>query len=142
MELCKHPMQYGLHWMLTSLCSQSEGHEHVANMASALAHDFVGFLAVFGRHNIRLPHFASKVSYNVGAATDDYVVSAQISAARALLPILIFYLEHPKIMRRPSILLLFNERPPVFDRVSSCVRLCFVLRSVVPRPAFAKKYRD
>ena len=29
----------------SSLCSQSEGHEHVANMVSALAHDFVGFLA-------------------------------------------------------------------------------------------------
>uniref|UniRef100_UPI0040276A01 hypothetical protein n=1 Tax=Alloprevotella sp. TaxID=1872471 RepID=UPI0040276A01 len=48
----------------SSLCLQSEGHEHVANMASALAHDFVGFLAVFGRHNIRPPHFASKVSYS------------------------------------------------------------------------------
>ena len=39
----------------SSLCSQSEGHEHVANIASALRHDFVGFLAVFGRHNIRPP---------------------------------------------------------------------------------------
>ena len=48
----------------SSLCSQSEGHEHVANMASALGHIFVGFLAVFGRHNIRPPHFASKVSYS------------------------------------------------------------------------------
>ena len=48
----------------SSLCSQSEGHEHVANMANALAHDFVGFLALFGRHNIRPPHFASKVSYS------------------------------------------------------------------------------
>ena len=48
----------------SSLCSQSEGHEHVANMVSALGHDFVGFLAVFGRHNIRPPHFASKVSYS------------------------------------------------------------------------------
>ena len=48
----------------SSLCSQSEGHEHVANMASALGHDFVGFLAVFGRHNIRPPHIASKVSYS------------------------------------------------------------------------------
>ena len=37
----------------SSLCSQSEGHEHVANIASALGHIFVGFLAVFGRHNIR-----------------------------------------------------------------------------------------
>ena len=33
-------------------------------MANALAHDFVGFLALFGRHNIRPPHFASKVSYS------------------------------------------------------------------------------
>ena len=48
----------------SSLCEQSEGHEHVANMTIALAHDFVGFLAVFGRHNIRPPHFASKVSYS------------------------------------------------------------------------------
>ena len=52
----------------SSLCSQSEGHEHVANMANALAHDLVGFSAVFGRHNIRPnirpPHFASKVSYS------------------------------------------------------------------------------
>ena len=48
----------------SSLCSQSEGHEPVANMPSALGHDFVEFLAVFGRHNIRPPHFASKVSYS------------------------------------------------------------------------------
>jgi|GEM_PF-6924507 len=47
----------------SSLCSQSEGHEHVANMASASGHDFVGF-SVLGRHNLRPPHFASKVSYS------------------------------------------------------------------------------
>ena len=29
----------------SSLCSQSEGHEHVANMANALGHDFVVFSA-------------------------------------------------------------------------------------------------
>ena len=29
----------------SSLCSQSEGHEHVANMVSALGHNFVGFSA-------------------------------------------------------------------------------------------------
>ena len=39
----------------SSLCSQSEGHEHVADIASALGHIFVGFLAVFGRRNIRAP---------------------------------------------------------------------------------------
>ena len=53
----------------SSLCSQSEGHEHVANIASALGHIFVGFLAVFGRHNIRPPHFASKVSYSAAPQT-------------------------------------------------------------------------
>ncbi len=47
----------------SSLCSQSEGHEHVANIASALGHDFVGF-SMLVRHNIRSPHFASKVSYS------------------------------------------------------------------------------
>ena len=40
-----------------------------ANMYSALGHDFVGFLAVFGRHNIRPPHFASKVSYSASPQT-------------------------------------------------------------------------
>ena len=29
----------------SSLCSQSEGHEHIANMASALGYNFVGFSA-------------------------------------------------------------------------------------------------
>ena len=38
-------------------------------MSNALAHDFVGFLAVFGRHNIRPPHFASKVSYSASPQT-------------------------------------------------------------------------
>ena len=48
----------------SSLCLQSEGHEHVANMTSALGHNFVDFQLVLGRHNIRPPHFASKVSYS------------------------------------------------------------------------------
>ena len=38
-------------------------------MANALAHDVVGFLALFGRHNIRPPHFASKVSYSAAPQT-------------------------------------------------------------------------
>ena len=52
----------------SSLCSQSEGHEHVANMTNALGHDFVGF-SVLVRHNIRPPHFASKVSYSASPQT-------------------------------------------------------------------------
>ena len=42
----------------------------------------------------------------------------------------------------PTVSILYSERPPAFERVSSCVRSCLVPRSVVPRPAFAEKYRD
>ena len=56
----------------SSFCSQSEGHEHIANMASALGHDVVGFLAVLGRHHIRSPHFASKVSYSASPQSFAY----------------------------------------------------------------------
>ena len=63
-EICTDPHNRLL-WRqhCSSLCSQSEGHEHVANMTNALGHDFVGF-SVLVRHNIRPPHFASKVSYS------------------------------------------------------------------------------
>ena len=125
----------------SSLCSQSEGGANIV----AAKHE----LKIQQSHaperwscslRVRGPHFASKVSYNAGAATDDCAALTQISAARALLPI--FNLEHSKVIRWPSILLLFSECPPAFDCVSSCVRSCLVPRSVVPRPAFAKKYRD
>ena len=63
-EICADPHNRLLRRQhCSSLCSQSEGHEHVANMVSALGHNFVGF-SVLVRHNIRPPHFASKVSYS------------------------------------------------------------------------------
>ena len=52
----------------SSLCSQSEGHEHVANMVNALGYNLVIFQPMLGRRNIRPPHFASKVSYSAGAS--------------------------------------------------------------------------
>ena len=39
-------------------------------------------------------------------------------------------------------LYLSAKRPPAFNRVSPCIRLRLVPRSVVPRPAFAERYRD
>ena len=48
----------------SSLCSQSEGHEHVANMISALGHNFVEFSARAWPPQPSPPHFASKVSYS------------------------------------------------------------------------------
>ena len=74
----------------SSLCSQSEG----ANIVAA-KHE----LKIQQSHaperwscslRVRGPHFASKVSYNAGAATDDCAGAAQISAARALPLSLIF----------------------------------------------------
>ena len=63
-EICADPHNRLLRRQhCSSLCLQSEGHEHVANMTNALGHDFVGF-SVLVRHNIRPPHFASKVSYS------------------------------------------------------------------------------
>ena len=56
----------------SSLCLQSEGHEHVANMVSALGHNLVIFQPMLGRRNIRPPHFASKVSYSAGAEYTGY----------------------------------------------------------------------
>ena len=53
----------------SSLCSQSEGHEHVANMTSALGHDFVGFSARAWPPQYSPPHFASKVSYSASPQT-------------------------------------------------------------------------
>ena len=52
----------------SSLCSQSEGHEYVANMICAPGHALVG-ISVLGRRNIRPPHFASKVSYSASPQT-------------------------------------------------------------------------
>ena len=48
----------------SSLCLQSEGHEHIANMVSVPGHYFVGFSSRACPPNIRPPHFASKVSYS------------------------------------------------------------------------------
>ena len=54
-EICTDPHNRLLRRQhCSSLCLQSEGHEHVANMASALGHNFVGF-SVLVRHNIRPP---------------------------------------------------------------------------------------
>ena len=66
----------------SSLCSQSEGHEHVANMTNALGHDFVGFSARAWPPQYSPPHFASKVSYSAspqGFVAPYYLAKTQIS---------------------------------------------------------------
>ena len=51
---------------------------------------------------VRGPHFASKVSYNAGAATDDCAGQRKSPLRGRCCQYLIFYLDHPKVMRRPS----------------------------------------
>ena len=43
-------------------------------MTSALGHNFVDFQLVLGRHNIRPPHFASKVSYSASPQASAYLI--------------------------------------------------------------------
>ena len=65
----------------SSLCSQSEGHEHVANMTNALGHDFVGFSARAWPPQYSPPHFASKVSYSAspqGFVAPYYLAKTQV----------------------------------------------------------------
>ena len=82
---------------------------------------------------VRGPHFASKVSYNAGAATDDYSGPTHIFDVRALLPI--FYLEHPKVMRRRC-------SPYTFQRTRDEARQNVGRGTTERRRAFAIKYRD
>ena len=61
----------------------------------------------------------------------------------AMLPLHLYLPETADVGSRSvflaSVPILFSECPPAFDRVSPRVRLRLVPRSVVPRPAFAKK---
>ena len=64
----------------SSLCSQSEGHEHVANMTNALGHDFDGVLARAWPPQYSPPHFASKVSYSAAPQGLSHVRAAPLVA--------------------------------------------------------------
>ena len=70
------------HQHCSSLCSQSEGHEHVANMTNALGHDFVGFSTRAWPPQYSPPHFARKVSYSAspqGFVAPYYLAKTRIS---------------------------------------------------------------
>ena len=81
-------------------------------MVSALAHDFVRFLAVFGRHNIRPnirpPHFASKVSYS--ASPQAFAECSRSATCCYATTAMLFGEIHPKeeILRLFTIFLAFG----------------------------------
>ena len=90
---------------------------------------------------VRGPHFASKVSYNAGAATDDYAGAAQISAARALPLSLFFFGVFNALLSRAEAILsalqsassafksILRLPMPVSESGSRCVRVCSQTRS-------------
>ena len=115
---------------------------------------------------VRGPHFASKVSYNAGAATDDYAGAAQISAARALPLSLIFsgfltpYFRgprpfFPRCSPLPVLSSLFSDflcpsanlgagasaSAPRRVRLCPQIRLRLLPRSLASAPAFAGRHR-
>uniref|UniRef100_UPI004024E5AF hypothetical protein n=1 Tax=Alloprevotella sp. TaxID=1872471 RepID=UPI004024E5AF len=61
-------------------------------MASALGHNFVDFQLVLGRHNIRPPHFASKVSYS--ASPQGIVECSRIAAGSDVAIDMVFALKN------------------------------------------------
>ena len=70
----------------SSLCSQSEGHEHVANLTNALGDDFVVFSTRAWPPQYSPPHFASKVSYS--ASPQGFVAPYYLAKTQVLLIIL------------------------------------------------------
>ena len=116
-------------------------------MSSALGHDFVEFLAVFGRHNIRPPHFARKVSYSASPQTFTECSRSTSCCYAALLfgpkPRRDFLdFENPKVMRRPAVPILFSERGTRHDRTRDETRSNAGRDAIERGRAFAIKYRD
>ena len=86
----------------SSLCSQSEGANIVATKHGLKIHQSHAPERWPCSLCVRGPHFASKVSYNAGAATDDCAGQRKSPLRGRCCQYLIFYLDHPKVMRRPS----------------------------------------
>ena len=86
----------------SSLCSQSEGGEDCGGQALKIQQSH-GPTRWPCSLRVRGPHFASKVSYNAGAATDDYAGQRK-SPLRGRYRQTLFYLdfEHPTF-QRPSL---------------------------------------
>ena len=74
----------------SSLCSQSEGHEHVANMTNALGLTLLDFQCLSATI-FAPPHFASKVSYS---ASPQASAKCPRSASCSYVATFFLYFEH------------------------------------------------
>ena len=86
---------------------------------------------------LRVPSSLAWDTFTPPAASSPFQGTAS-SPSKVLIP----FSHTEKKLLAVSSLRLFSERPPAFDRVSSNVRSRLVPCAVVPRLAFAIKYRD
>ena len=115
----------------SSLCSQSEGDEYCGGQTRLKIQRRYALKRWLYSLRVRGPHFASKVSYNAGAATDDDVGQRKSPLRGRCCQYLIFYLEHPKVMHRPC-------NPYTFWRTQDEARANAGRRSIASRPAFVR----
>ena len=116
----------------SSLCSQSEGHEHVANMTSALAHDFVGFSARAWPPQYSPPSLCDQSELQCFAS---YLcqMSARCPLQRCRIPpfsLAPFFSSASIISRLPSPVFSFHDSSP----------LCVPLFPVFPHPPVPSYY--
>ena len=79
----------------SSLCSQSEGDEYCGGQTRLKIQRRYALKRWLYSLRVRGPHFASKVSYNAGAATDDYTSQRNSSLRGRCRQTLIFLFKHP-----------------------------------------------
>ena len=79
----------------SSLCSQSEGDEYCGGQTRLKIQRRYALKRWLYSLRVRGPHFASKVSYNAGAATDDCAGQRKSPQRGRCCQYLIFYLELP-----------------------------------------------
>ena len=99
----------------SSLCSQSEGGEYCGGQTRLKIQQSHAPKRWPYSLRVRAPHFASKVSYNAGASTDDYVGQRKSTLRGRCCQYLIFYFEHPTFQGRcrlsANLIFLDFERP-------------------------------
>ena len=123
----------------SSLCSQSEGHEHVANMTSALGHDFVGFSARAWPPQYSPPSLCEQSELQC-FAPGLRQMSARCPFAAMSPPLcylaqtradIFLYSEYPTPMP-------VGEHRPRCERTTSQIRSCLGPDAVVSRPRFGR----
>ena len=118
----------------SSLCSQSEGHEHVANMTNALGHDFIGFSARAWPPQYSAPSLCEQSELQCFAS---YLcqMSARCPLQRCRIPpfsLAPFFLplQSSPVSRLPSPVFSFHDSSP----------LCVPLFPVFPHPPVPSYY--